>query len=81
MKTSIVNLRYKMKDVLKALDRRESVSILYHGKMKGIIVPVTAGKKNGGRINAHPFFGMFAHARKSVEHEMQDLRGYRYHDI
>ena len=39
MKATIVDLRYRMKDVLRALDRREDVSILYHGKLKGTIRP------------------------------------------
>ena len=40
MKASVIDLRYKMKDVLKALDRKEEVTILYHGKVTGVIVPV-----------------------------------------
>ena len=48
MKASVVDLRYRMKDVLKALRRRESVEILYHGKTAGIILPPPgAGKKKG----------------------------------
>lgn len=35
MKATVVDLRYKMNDVLKALDRNETVTILYHGKVKG----------------------------------------------
>ncbi len=34
MTASVVELRYKMNDVLKALNRNEDVSILYHGKVK-----------------------------------------------
>ena len=34
MKASIVDLRYKMNTILKALDRNEAVTILYHGKEK-----------------------------------------------
>jgi len=37
MKANVVDLRYKMNDVLKALDRNEQVTVLYHGKVKGII--------------------------------------------
>ncbi len=33
MKASIVDLRYKMKEILRALERRETVTILYHGKV------------------------------------------------
>ena len=39
MKATIVDLRYKMKDILKALDRNEAVTVLYHGKTKAVILP------------------------------------------
>ncbi len=39
MKASVDDLRYKMNEVLKALDRREKVTLIYHGKVKGTIVP------------------------------------------
>lgn len=39
-----MDLRYKMNDVLKALDRNERVTILYHGKIKGVIVPPVKGR-------------------------------------
>ena len=39
MQATIVDLRYKMKEVLKALDRKEPVTIVYHGKEKGVILP------------------------------------------
>ncbi len=39
MEASIVDLRYKMNDVLKALERNEKVTILYRGKPKGLIIP------------------------------------------
>jgi len=76
MKASIIDLRYKMKDVLKALDRKEEVTILYHGKVKGVIVPVN-NKKNK-KVKDHPFFGMLKSSDISVSEEMQNLRGSRY---
>jgi len=39
MQATIVDLRYKMKEVLKALERKEPVTIVCHGKEKGLIVP------------------------------------------
>lgn len=36
MKASIVDLRYKTAEILKALNLNESVSIMYHGKLKGL---------------------------------------------
>jgi len=39
MRASVVDLRYKMNEVLKALDRREKVTLIYQGKVKGTIDP------------------------------------------
>ncbi len=76
MKASIIDLRYKMKDVLKALDRKEEVTILYHGKVKGVIVPVKNKKKK--KVKDHPFFGMLKSSDISVSEKIQNLRGPRY---
>jgi hypothetical protein len=79
MKATIVDLRYKMKDVLKALDAREPVSIYYHGKLKGTIIPAQAEKKM--RVEDHPFFGMRKNDKRSVKQVMKELRKPRYHDL
>jgi len=79
MKANIVDLRYKMKDIIKALDRNESVTVLYRGKVKGIITPVS--KKVKDDVRSHPFFGMSAENDKPVEKIMDELRGTRYRDI
>ncbi len=79
MKASIVDLRYKMNEVLKALDRNEQVTILYHGKIKGIIIPTHNERKK--KVEEHPFFGLLRHKKKSVSEELNDLRKVRYSDI
>lgn len=79
MKASIVDLRYKMSEVLSALDRRERVNILYHGKVKGVIVPAEEGPKV--KASKHPFFGMISDEKRTVDEVMEDLRKERYHDI
>ncbi len=80
MKATVVDLRYKMNDVLKALDRNEKVTVLYRGKVKGILIP--SGKKTQMKITDHPFFGMSSQVgKKSVQDEIDDLRGARYNDI
>lgn len=81
MEATVVDLRYKMKDVLKALDRNEKVTVLYRGKVKGILIPVEKQKKNL-KISEHPFFGMTASSSdKSVLDELDTLRNSRYDDI
>jgi len=52
MKASIVDLRYKMNEVIKALERNETVTVLYHGKEKGVITPVKRDLKMGGNQKA-----------------------------
>lgn len=80
MKATIVDLRYRMNDVLKALDRNETVTVLYHGKVKGIIVPAKSKKLT--KIKEHPFFGMSAKDNKrTVLDELSELRKPRYNDI
>jgi len=79
MKATIVDLRYKMKDVLKALDARETVSIYYHGKLKGTLVSAETSKKFDSK--KHPFFGMRKNDKKSVKETMKELRKPRYHAL
>ena len=75
MKASALDLRYRMGEVMKALERRERVSLLYHGKVKGAIVPI--GEKRTVRTPDHPFFGMGATGEDSVTAVMDRLRGDR----
>lgn len=79
MKATVVDLRYRMKDILKALDRNEKITILYHGNVKGTILP--AGGKKGQKVSSHPFFGMKNNSANSVEEEMDRLRGERNRDL
>lgn len=76
MKASVVDLRYRMREILKALDRNETVTILYHGKEKGVINPISHEKLR--RVSDHPFFGMSREEGEPVESTMERLRGGRY---
>lgn len=75
MKASVVDLRYRMNEILKAIDRNEEVTILYHGKVKGVIKPKIS--KGCRRISDHPFFNMYP-SKEAVHEVMADLRGDRY---
>jgi hypothetical protein len=79
MEASILDLRYKMKEVLMALERREKVRILYHGKEKGTIIPVES--KGNSKVSEHPFFGMNRKDKRTVSEVISDLRGGRYHAL
>lgn len=78
MKASIVDLRYKTAEVLKALERNETVTVLYHGKVKGIIKPVSDSIKSS--VSEHPFFGMNEGAANTVLDDLARLRKPR-HDV
>jgi antitoxin (DNA-binding transcriptional repressor) of toxin-antitoxin stability system len=72
MDASILDLRYKMKDVLKAINRRERVRILYHGKVKGEIVP-SKSNRDLKTIN-HPIFGISKDEKDSPEDIVSKMR-------
>ena len=79
MKATVLDLRYRMKEVLKALNRRERVTIFYHGKVKGTIVP--AGAEKAIKVKDHPFFKMAGEETRSVAEQMDELRGFRFDDF
>lgn len=76
MKASIVDLRYRTKEILTALERNESVTVLYHGKVRGVIRP--AKEQSAAKVKDHPFFGMDSQAEMSVLEELQNLRKPRH---
>ena len=77
MQASIVDLRYHMNDVLKALERNEEVQILYRGQVKGILRAPHAIEFSKKEIIQDPFFAMYT-SERTVEEEMKALRGGRY---
>jgi hypothetical protein len=48
-----------MKDVLRALDHNEPVTILYRGKRRGILYPAGPPGRAAGRVSEHSAFGMW----------------------
>lgn len=80
MEASIVDLRYNMKEVLEALERREKVIITYHGKPRGILLPLPE-KSTGGKVTEHPFFGIAKEDKKPVKEIMDELRTGRNHGV
>ena len=78
MKASVDDLRYKMNEVLKALDRREKVTLIYHGKVAATIVPLKSNQMT--TIAEHPFFNMAREESMTVDRQMDSLRGARFDD-
>ena len=60
MEASIVDLRYRMKDVLRAIDRGETVTVTYRGKEKARLVPANAAAGRAHvKVSDQPFVGMW----------------------
>ena len=75
MKASTVDLSYKTKEILKALERNESVTLLYRGKVRGVIKP--AKEVSASKVKDHPFFGMISSPAKTVLQKLENLRKHR----
>ncbi|MFA7344945.1 MAG: hypothetical protein WC003_11625 [Terrimicrobiaceae bacterium] len=78
MRASVVDLRYKTKDILECLRRRQKVELTCRGKLAGIIVPVT---ENSDRppMSGHPAVGMWKDQKEPVPEVMKRLRKPRFH--
>jgi antitoxin (DNA-binding transcriptional repressor) of toxin-antitoxin stability system len=79
MEASILDLRYKMRDVLKALNRREKVTILYHGRKKGEIIPFKGRSKT--KTAKHPIFGMIKRAKDNPTDIVSKMRRRRQNAV
>src|ERR1700722_17556902 len=60
MNASIVDLRYRMKEVLRAIDRGETVTVLHRGTPKAVLMPISpASDKSMPKTADQPLFGMW----------------------
>ena len=84
MKASILDLRRRMGDVLRALDRNEPVTILHRGRMRGILYPASVGReKLPTAVASHPAFGMWKDRDdlRDVAQAVRKLRKGRGHAV
>jgi len=83
MKASILDLRRKTGDIIRALEQNETVTISYRGREKGIIYPAQTVKETPKAIAEHPAFGMWRDRSdmEEVEKVVSGLRKGRFHDI
>jgi antitoxin (DNA-binding transcriptional repressor) of toxin-antitoxin stability system len=60
MKATIVDLRYNMKHVLRAIDRGETVTVLYRGKERAKLMPIAPAPGSGTpKTEDQPLFGLW----------------------
>jgi hypothetical protein len=83
MKATILDLRRRMGEILKALERNEPVTILYRGRRKGILYPAGHVNRKKRPIIEHEAFGMWKDREdmKDVDAYVRRLRKGRIHDV
>jgi prevent-host-death family protein len=82
MKATVLDLRYRTKDVLKAVERGETVTVLYRGKEKAAVQPIPT-KSRRTKISADAAFGMWKDRKdlRDVEGYVRKLRKSRLDDV
>jgi prevent-host-death family protein len=82
MKATILDLRYRTKDVLKAVERGETVTVLYRGKEKARIMPVLSTPVRA-EVRTNEAFGMWKDRKdlSSVPKFVRTLRQGRFDDL
>ncbi len=78
MQASVVDLRYKTKDILACLRRKQKVELTCRGKIEGIIVPVTE-PSDRPPMSSHPAVGMWKDQAEPVPAMVKRLREPRFH--
>ena len=77
MNATIVDLRYNMKHVLRAIDRGETVTVLYRGKERAKLTPVAPASGSGvPKTKDQPLFGLWKD-REDTGDTASYLRGLR----
>ncbi len=51
MKATITDLRYRMKDLLRVIDRGETVTVFYRGKQFATLMPLDEGVKPKAKVS------------------------------
>jgi antitoxin (DNA-binding transcriptional repressor) of toxin-antitoxin stability system len=59
MKATFVELRTKSSEIIQALERNESVTVLYRGRPTAVMQPIAAGRESAGRAKDHAAFGLW----------------------
>ena len=82
MVATALDMRYKTHDLMASLARGVQVIITYRGKKAGILSPYREDSSaRHGRVGAHPFFASSTERARSVDEEMDMLRGGRFDGI
>jgi len=79
MKASVVDLRYRTKEILRALDAGETIELTHRGQTKGSIVPAASAGGACPALLNDPAIGMWKDQEETVEDMVKRLRQPRVH--
>lgn len=74
MKASVMDLRYRTKEILRALDAKEEIVLTHRGNEKGKIIPTGTKPPNPGSLAGHEAIGMWADAVEPVPEMIARIR-------
>ena len=82
MKATVLDLRYRTKDVLKAVERGETVTVLHRGKEKARILPLPS-KKQRTSLRTDEAFGLWKDRKdmRNVAAFVRNIRKGRFSDL
>jgi antitoxin (DNA-binding transcriptional repressor) of toxin-antitoxin stability system len=75
MKASVMDLRYRSKEILKALKNRQRVELTYRGRVAGTIIPPAESANSDA---SHPAIGMWKDQQAPVPEVVRQLRQPRF---
>lgn len=84
MEASFVDLRKKSAEIIKALRRKEPVTVLYRGKPAAIMTPIDDRASGEVQLaSQHKAFGLWADKveKSTVAEEVKELRHRRFDDL
>jgi antitoxin (DNA-binding transcriptional repressor) of toxin-antitoxin stability system len=83
MEATVMDLRRRMKSILRALDRNEPVTLLYRGKKKAVIQPIVEKQISLKSVTDQEAFGMWKDRKdmSNVNQYVRKLRRGRYRDL
>lgn len=74
MKASVMDLRYRTKEILRALDAKEEITLTHRGTERGRIIPIGQTNDDPQSFGSHPAVGMWADSSESVPDLIERIR-------
>jgi antitoxin (DNA-binding transcriptional repressor) of toxin-antitoxin stability system len=74
MKASVMDLRYRTKEILRALDEGSEVVLTHRGTVKGRILPEKSRRHKSRRLSDLEAVGMWADQTETVEEMVNRIR-------